>query len=160
MGHLAYFFRRRTTILFIQAGAILLLISSMVTWVAATGQGTEIALSGADLAPLVRMIGVLGVAAGVLITIARQWIRGVLAALTLGGALIALIAAGLVFIDPAAVASPSITGLGHTSDQFIHSIGFGAVLGAFGAVALSVGSLAVLLFSPSWEDETSEDSTR
>ena len=154
MGHLAHFFQRRNTILVIQAGAILLLISSVFTWVRVSGPDGDLTLSGAEMATLVRTIGVVGVGAGVLITLARRWVRGVLAAVVLGGGVIALIAAVLALIDPGAAAAPALSRIGAVGEDFV--TGFGLWAGLAGGLTLIVGSLGALLFSPSWEDEQEE----
>lgn len=105
IGHLAHFFQRRNTILVIQAGAVLLLVSSVLAWVRISGAGSTVTLSGAEMSTLVRTVGVIAVGGGVLITLARRWVRGALAAVLLGGGVISLIAAGLALIDPAAAAA-------------------------------------------------------
>ncbi|WP_300344828.1 Trp biosynthesis-associated membrane protein [Nesterenkonia sp.] len=150
IGRLAYFFQRRNTILVIQAGAILLLGSSLFTWIS-TG---DLSLSGADMAPLVRTLGVVAVIAGVLVSIARRWIRGLLGAVLLGGGVIALIAALLALLNPAAAAAPALSRLGEQAAAYSTGIGLWAAL--LGSLAVTAGALGVLLFSPGWEDETGE----
>lgn len=158
IGHLAHFFQRRNTILVIQAGAVLLLISSVLTWIQVTGDEAELTLSGAELATLVRTIGVIAVGGGVLITLARRWVRGALAAVLLGGGLIALIAAILALISPEAAAGPALSRLGVEGEVF--TTGFGLWAGLAGSLTLIIGALGALLFSPSWEDEAEGDATR
>lgn len=151
MGYLAHFFQRRNTVLVVQAGAILLLISSVFTWVSVSGPEGTVTLSGTEMVTLVRTIGVLGVGIGVLITLARRWVRGVLAAVLLGGGVIALIAAGLALIDPGAAAAPALSRIGVDGEAFAPGLGLWA--GLAGSVALILGALGALLFSPSWDDE-------
>lgn len=100
IGRLAHFFQRRNTILVLQAGAVLLLISSVLTWTSVSATEGEVAFTGAELTTLVRSIAVIGVGGGVLITIARRWVRGALAAVLLGGGLIALVAASVAMNAP------------------------------------------------------------
>lgn len=158
IGHLAHFFQRRNTVLVIQAGAVLLLISSVLTWIQVTGGEAELTLSGAELATLVRTIGVIAVGGGVLITLARRWVRGALAAVLLGGGLIALIAAGLALISPEAAAAPALSRLGVEGQDY--TTGFGLWAGLAGSLTLIAGALGALLFSPSWEDEAEGGASR
>ncbi|GAA4830669.1 Trp biosynthesis-associated membrane protein [Garicola koreensis] len=152
IGHLAHFFQRRNTILVLQAGAVLLLISSVLTWVSVGGGQSAVSLSGAEMTTLVRTIGVIGVIGGVLITMARRWVRGALAAVLLGGGLIALAAAVVAMLDPAQAAAPALSRLGADGD--VHTLGVGLWAGLAGSVVLISGALAVLLFSPGWDDES------
>ena len=152
IGHLAHFFQRRNTILVIQAGAVLLLVSSVLAWVRISGAGSTVTLSGAEMSTLVRTVGVIAVGGGVLITLARRWVRGALAAVLLGGGVIALIAAGLALIDPAAAAAPALSRLGAEGQDY--AVGLGVWTGLAGSLVLMAGSLGALLFSPSWDDES------
>lgn len=158
IGRLAHFFQRRNTIMVIQAGAVLLLISSVFTWVQVSGAEATFTLSGAEMATLVRTIGVVAVGGGVLITLARRWVRGALAAVLLGGGLIALIAAGLALISPEAAAAPALSRLGVEGQDY--ATGFGLWAGLAGSLTLMAGALGALLFSPSWEDEAEGGSAR
>lgn len=153
MGHLAYFFRRKPTVLVMQVGAVLLLVASVIGWVTVSSGAEEFSLNGAALTPLVRVVGVLGVVAGLLVTISRHWIRAVLASLVLGGGVITLIAAVTVLVEPAGAAEAAVTARGVAADNALVDVGVGAVMGLLGAVILCIGSVAVLLFSPSWDDE-------
>lgn len=158
IGHLAHFFQRRNTILVIQAGAVLLLLSSVLTWVRVSGAEETVTLSGAEMATLVRTIGVVAVGGGVLITLARRWVRGALAAVLLGGGLIALIAVVLALVDPEAAAAPALSRIGVQGTDY--ATGFGLWAGAAGSVALIAGALGALLFSPSWDDEAEGGESR
>lgn len=158
IGHLAHFFQRRNTILVLQAGAVLLLVSSVFTWVSVSGGEAAVALSGAEMTTLVRTIGVIGVGGGVLVTIARRWVRGVLGAVLLGGGLIALVAALVALIDPAGAAAPALSRMG--ADGQVFTSGFGLWAGLIGSLVLMGGALGVLLFSPGWEDEGPGGSAR
>lgn len=156
MGYLAFFFQRRNTILVIQTGAVVLLLSSILTWIRVSDSGNVVELSGADMAPVVRVIGVIGVVMGMLVTIARRWVRGLSGAVLLGGGVIALMAAILALSNPASAAAPALAGLGISAEDFGSSFGLWVALA--GSLALVTGALAVLLFSPGWEDESSEGS--
>ncbi|GAA1818935.1 Trp biosynthesis-associated membrane protein [Nesterenkonia flava] len=159
IGHLAYFFQRRNTVLFIQAGAVLLLVSTALTWVTATGLGdttavSTLALSGGEMAPTVRAMGLVGVAGGVAATIARRWARGLIGAVLLGAGAISLLATVLAIADPAAAAAPSLGEVTGTTEQAAqYSLGFGLWIGLIGGIVLTLGSLGLLLFSPGWSDE-------
>lgn len=158
IGRLAHFFQRRNTILVLQAGAVLLLISSVLTWTSVSAAEGVVAFTGAELTTLVRSIAVIGVGGGVLITIARRWVRGALAAVLLGGGLIALVAASVAMIDPAAASAPALSRLGVDGQDY--AIGVGLWTGLAGSLALMGGSLAALLFSPGWDDESDSGSAR
>ncbi|RJN33110.1 Trp biosynthesis-associated membrane protein [Nesterenkonia natronophila] len=159
MGYLAYIFQRRNTILIIQLGAVLLLISTALTWVTATGlpdtaAANEVRLLGGEMSPTVRAMGLVGVAGGVAATIARKWVRGLIGAVLLGAGVISLIGAVLTLLDPAATAAPALAEFTGTTDPAAtYSPGFAVWLAVFGATMLVVSSLAMLLFSPGWSDE-------
>lgn len=160
MGHLAYFFGRKTTILAIQAGAVLLLVSTAFTWVevdqsvgAATGGDSDVlSLRGGELSPVVQVIGVVAVIAGLLLSITTRWVRGVLGALLLGGGLIALLAGILMVFTPEGVLEFTGAAEGPLSGDD-YSVGLAAWLGVLGGLLVTVGAMAVLLFSPGWDDE-------
>ncbi|TLP77432.1 Trp biosynthesis-associated membrane protein [Nesterenkonia sphaerica] len=159
MGHLAYIFQRRNTILIIQVGSVLLLISTALTWVTATGlpetaAADELGLLGGEMSPTVRAMGLVGVAGGVAATIARKWVRGLIGAVLLGAAVISLIGAGLTLLEPAATAAPALAEYTGTTDPAAaYTPGFAVWLAILGAIMLLVSSLALLLFSPGWSDE-------
>lgn len=161
MGHLAYFFQRRNTVLIIQLGAVLLLVSTALTWVTATGlpetaAADEVNLLGGDMSPTVRAMGLVGVAGGVAATIARKWVRGLIGAVLLGAGVISLLGAALTVIDPAATAAPALAEFTGTTDPAAtYSSGFAVWLAVIGAIMLVISSLAMLLFSPGWNDERS-----
>lgn len=161
MGHFAYFFQRRNTILLIQLGAVLLLISTALTWVTATGlpetaAADEISLLGGEMSPTIRAMGLVGVAGGVAATIARKWLRALIAAVLLGAGVISLIGAGMTLSSPSATSAPALaeyTGVTEAAAEY--SVGFAVWLAALGAVLLTLSSVAMLLFSPGWNDEKS-----
>lgn len=159
MGHLAYFFQRRNTVLLIQIGSVLLLVSTALTWVTATGlpdtaAADEVNLLGGDMSPTVRSMGLVGVAGGVAATIARKWVRGLIGAVLLGAGVISLIGTGLTLLDPAATAAPALAEFTGTTDPAaIYSPGFAVWLGVVGSILLVLSSVAMLLFSPGWSDE-------
>ncbi|TLP98380.1 hypothetical protein FEF26_05255 [Nesterenkonia salmonea] len=159
MGHLAFIFQRKNTILIIQVGAVLLLISTALTWVTATGlpdtaAADEVALLGGDMSPAVRAMGLVGVAGGVAATIARKWVRGLIGAVLLGAGVISLTGAVLTLIDPAATAAPALSEFTGTTDPAAtYAPGFAVWLAVLGSVMLVISSLGMLLFSPGWSDE-------
>lgn len=161
MGHLAYFFQRRNTVLIIQLGSVLLLVSTALTWVTATGLPEtaavdEVSLLGGDMSPTVRAMGLVGVAGGVAATIARKWVRGLIGAVLLGAGFISLIGAALTIIDPAATAAPALAEFTGTTDAAAtYAPGFAVWMGILGSIMLVISSLAMLLFSPGWNDEKS-----
>lgn len=158
MGHLAYFFQRKNTILFMQIGSVLILISTVLTWVTATGLPSssttnEISLTGGEMASTIRSMGLVGVAGGVAATIAKGKLRGVIGAVVLGAAVIAFIGALLAAINPAAAAAPALSEhTGTTELAASYSVGFAVALALIGSVMLIITSLALLIFSPGWED--------
>lgn len=160
MGHLAYFFQRKNTILFIQIASVLILISTVLTWVTATGLPStattnEVSLSGGEMASTIRSMGIVGVAGGVAATIAKGKLRGVIGSVVLGAAVIAFIGALLAAVNPAAAAAPALseyTGTTELADSY--SVGFAVTLALIGSVMLIITSLALLIFSPGWEDST------
>lgn len=159
MGHIAYFFQRRNTILLIQLGAVLLLISTALTWVTATGlpetaAAAEVNLLGGEMSPTLRAMGLVGVAGGVAATIARKWLRALIGAVLLGAGVISVIGAGVALSNPAAAAAPALadyTGVTETAAEY--SVGFAVWLAVLGSVVLTLSSVAMLLFSPGWNDE-------
>lgn len=158
MGHLAYFFQRRNTILFIQIASVLILVSTALTWLTATGlpdtaAANEVSLSGGEMASTIRSMGLVGVAGGVAATIAKGWVRGLIGAVIFGAGIIALIGAVLALSNPASAAAPALAEYTGTTDPATgYSVGFAVWMALAGAVLLVISSLALLLFSPGWED--------
>ncbi|WP_150460075.1 Trp biosynthesis-associated membrane protein [Nesterenkonia ebinurensis] len=159
MGYLAYFFQRRNTILVVQLGAILLLVSTALTWVRVTGlpetaTTSSVSLVGAEMSPALGTMGLVGVAGGVAASIARRWVRGLIAAVLLGAGVMALFGTFGAIISPAdAAASALAEHTGTTERAGQYSVGWAVWMGLAGSGLLSLGSLAMLLFSPGWSDE-------
>lgn len=161
MGYLAYFFQRKNTILFIQIASVLILVSTALTWVTATGlpqsaAADEVTLSGGEMASTIRSMGLVGVAGGVAATIATGWLRGLIGAVIFGASIVSFIGSVLALINPAAAAAPALaeyTGITEPAGQY--SVGFAVWLALFGSVLLVISSLAMLLFSPGWSDAKS-----
>ncbi|WP_120004431.1 Trp biosynthesis-associated membrane protein [Nesterenkonia muleiensis] len=160
MGHLAYFFQRKNTILFIQIASVLILVSTALTWVTATGlpdtaAADEISLSGAEMAPTIRAMGVVGVAGGVAATIAKGWLRGLIGAVVFGAGVLSFVAAVLALSNPAAAAAPALADYTGTTDPAAeYAVGFAVWMALLGSILLVITSLALLLFSPGWDDDT------
>lgn len=156
IGHLAYFFQRKVTVVVIQTGSILLLLSTVMAWVHLE-PGPE-ALNGNEVSTLVRLIGLLGVVSGLLVSIFQGWLRGILAAVLLGGGFLAIITAALTIFNPVAASVTGMQQLGLTAETA--RLAFGAWFGLAGAILLSIGALAALLFSSTWNDEPETKKTR
>lgn len=153
------FFTRRNTIMVIQAGAVLMMISSVLTWITVTGLGAntaedQIRLSGAEVVDVLVVMGIVGVASGLAASIARQTARAVVGAILLGAAVISLLAVLYPLRNPAGAAAQQVGEVtGTTAAAAGYSLGFGPWLGLLGAVFLFFGALALLLVSRAWPEK-------
>lgn len=152
---------RRGVVLLSLIGGAALLASSTMTWVRAYGLGStstvqEVAMTGADLVETVTAMGLVGLAAGVAVTIARRLGRVVIGSVLFGAAIIALLAIRSVLADPARVASTAVGQItGTTAEAERYELGAAVWLGFAGALLLLIAALALLLVSHRWPDRQS-----
>ncbi|MGJ9405650.1 Trp biosynthesis-associated membrane protein [Nesterenkonia aurantiaca] len=152
---------RRGVVLMSLVGGALLLISSTMTWVQAYGLGStstvqEVAITGADLAETVTAMGLVGLAAGIAVTIAKRLGRIVIGAVLFGAAGIALLAIRSVLADPANAASAALGEItGTTADAQRYELSMAVWLGFTGALLLLIASIALLVVSHRWPDRRS-----
>ncbi|MGJ9372162.1 Trp biosynthesis-associated membrane protein [Nesterenkonia sp. CF4.4] len=152
---------RRNVVLMSLLGGALLLISSTMTWVSAYGLGStssvqEVAMTGAELVETVTAMGLVGLAAGVAVTIARRLGRVVIGSVLFGAAVIALLAIRSVLADPAGVASTALGEItGTTAEAQRYELSMAVWLGFGGALLLLIASLGLLLVSHRWPDRRS-----
>lgn len=152
---------RRNVVLMSLLGGALLLISSTMTWVTAYGLGStssvqEVAMTGAELVETVTAMGLVGLAAGVAVTIARRLGRVVIGSVLFGAAIIALLAIRSVLADPASVASTALGEItGTTAAAQRYELSMAVWLGFAGALLLLIASLGLLLVSHRWPDRRS-----
>lgn len=154
-------FTRRSVVLMSLIGGAMLLISSTMTWVQAYGLGStstvqEVAITGGDLVETVTAMGLVGLAAGIAITIAKRLGRIVIGSVLFGAAGIALLAIRSVLSDPANVASSALGEItGTTAEAQRYELSMAVWLGFTGAVLLLVASIALLVVSHRWPDRQS-----
>ncbi|MCH8564808.1 Trp biosynthesis-associated membrane protein [Nesterenkonia sp. LB17] len=152
---------RRGVVLMSLLGGALLLISSTMTWVHAYGLGStstvqEVAITGAELVETVTAMGLVGLAAGVAVTIAKRLGRVVIGSVLFGAAVIALLAIRSVLADPANAASAALGDItGTTADAARYELSMAVWLGFIGALLLLIASLALLVVSHRWPDRKS-----
>lgn len=152
---------RRGVVLLSLLGGAMLLISSTMTWVRAYGLGStssvqEVALTGAELVETVTAMGLVGLAAGVAVTIARRLGRVVIGAVLFGAAVIALLAIRSVLVDPANLATTALGEVtGTTAQAQRYELSMAVWIGFAGALLLLVAALALLVVSHRWPDRKS-----
>ena len=152
---------RRNVVLMSLLGGALLLISSTMTWVSAYGLGStssvqEVAMTGAELVETVTAMGLVGLAAGVAVTIAKRLGRVVIGSVLFGAAIIALLAIRSVLADPAGIASTALGEItGTTGQAQRYELSLAVWMGFAGALLLLIASLALLLVSHRWPDRQS-----
>lgn len=149
---------RRTVALTALAGAALLLLSSTLTWVTATGLGETAAVEhidvpGSDAAETVAAMGLVGLAAGVAVTIARRFGRWMIAAVLLISALASLVSAIGAIIDPHQAAQRAVGEVtGTMMEAADYSLGVGPFAAALGAVMMGAAAVALGAVSHRWPD--------
>ena len=150
--------RRRTVVLAAFIGAALLMVSTTMTWMTATGLPetaavAEVAVTGSEAADTVAAMGLVGLAGAVAVTIARRAGRWIIAALLLIAAVIALYTSVGALIDPAAAAEPVVGEVtGTTAAAQDYQLGLGAWTATFGAVLMVAASVVLISVSHRWKD--------
>lgn len=149
---------RRTAVLAALAGGMLLLIATTQTWVTASGLGDtsavqEVDLPGTDIAEAATAMALVGLAAGVALTIARRTMRRVIGALLLGAGAFSLYVVGAVIVSPGPASRAALGEITGTT-ELAGSYGLsGAVwLAAAGAAVLTAAGAVVLLLSGRWKE--------
>lgn len=159
-------FTRRTTALTAMAGGALLLISTLITWVTVTGLGetsaaADLDVTGAEAADAVTAMGLVALAGGLAVTIARKIARWIIGGVLIAAGLAALVAVLAAFLDPAAAASGAVGEVtGTTEAAASYDLGFGPWLGLIGGIIV-VGAASVLLtVSHRWTDRGTKKYSR
>lgn len=149
---------RRTVVLTALVGAGLLMISTTMTWVAATGLGetssvAEIEVSGSQAADTVAAMGLVGLAGAVAVTIAGRPGRWIIAVLLLIAAAMSLYTSVGVLIDPAGAAGQAVgEATGTTTTAQDYQRGFGAWAATFGAALMLAAAIVLGAASHRWPD--------
>lgn len=149
---------RRTAVLAVLAGGLLLLIATTQTWVTASGLGDtsaiqEVEIPGTDIAEAATAMALVGLAAGVALTIARRTMRRVIGVLLLGAGIFSLYTAGSVIASPgpsSLAALGEITGTTELASSY--ELAAAVWLAAGGSVLLGAAGLVVLMFAGRWKD--------
>ena len=149
---------RRTVVLTALLGAALLMISTTMTWIAATGLGetssvAEVEVPGSQAADTVAAMGLVGLAGAVAVTIAGRAGRWIIAALLLIASLMSLYASLGVLIDPAGAAESAVGEVtGTTTSAQDYQLGLGAWTATLGAALMLAASLVLGAVSHRWAD--------
>ncbi len=152
---------RRTVVWMTLIGGAMLLISSTMTWVTASGLGAtsavqEVEISGADLVDTVTAMGLVGLAAGLAVSIAKLLGRVLIGSVLFGAAIIALLSVRAVLADTSSTAASALGEItGTTAEAQRYELSGAVWLGFAGALLLLVASLALLLLSHRWPDRQS-----
>lgn len=152
---------RRTVVWTTLLGGALLLISSTMTWVTATGLGAtsavqEVEISGADLVDTVTAMGLVGLAAGLAVSIAKLIGRVLIGSVLFGASIIVLLSVRAVLADTASTAATALGEItGTTAEAQSYELSGAVWLGFAGALLLLVAALALLLLSHRWPDRQS-----
>lgn len=153
---------RRGVVFMTLIGGAMLLISSTMTWVTAYGLGStssvqEVAITGADLVETVTAMGLVGLAAGLAVTIAKRLGRALIGSVLFGASIIALLAIRGVLADPessAASALGEITGTTAAAQRY--ELSLAVWIGFAGALLLLISALLLLIVSHRWPDRRSK----
>ncbi|GAA1147423.1 Trp biosynthesis-associated membrane protein [Nesterenkonia lutea] len=149
---------RRTVVWMSLIGGALLLISSTLPWVSASGLGStsavqEVEISGAELVETVTAMGLVGLAAGLAVTIAKLLGRVLIGSVLFGASIIALLAIRAVLADPASAAAAALGEItGTTAQAQQYELSAAVWMGLLGALLLLIAALALLLVSHRWPD--------
>ena len=151
-------FSRRNVVLAALLGAALLMLSTTMTWVEASGLpetavAQAIQISGSEAANTVAAMGLVGLAAAVAVTIAGRIGRWIIAALLLGASAMALYTSVGALIDPAGAAAPVVgEASGTTAAAQDYQVELGVWTALVGAVLMLVAALVLLSVSHRWTD--------
>lgn len=153
--------RRRTVVLAAFIGAALLMLSTTMTWVSASGlpetsSVPEIEVRGSEAADTVAAMGLVGLAGAAALTIARRTGRWVIAALLLIAGAAALFTAVSALVDPVAAAEGVVgEASGITAAAEHYQLGLGAWTAAVGALLMLMAALVLFRVSHRWKDRRS-----
>jgi len=152
---------RRGVVFMTLIGGAMLLISSTMTWVTAYGLGStssvqEVAITGADLVETVTAMGLVGLAAGLAVTIAKRLGRALIGSVLFGASIIALLAIRGVLADPESSASSALGEItGTTAAAQRYELSLAVWIGFAGALLLLISALLLLIVSHRWPDRQS-----
>jgi len=153
---------RRGVVFMTLIGGAMLLISSTMTWVTAYGLGStssvqEVAITGADLVETVTAMGLVGLAAGLAVTIAKRLGRALIGSVLFGASIIALLAIRGVLADPESSASSALGEItGTTAAAQRYELSLAVWIGFAGALLLLISALLLLIVSHRWPDRRSK----
>lgn len=147
--------KRRTAVLWAIAVGAIILGTGAQTWIESTGVSglstTSVTTTGNQAAAVVPAMGLVGLAAGIALSMARQigrWVAGVL--LVLAG-LAAGLSAVFAVVDPAAAARAQVSAAsGTTADAASYVLTVWPWLTLVGGVLLLLCGLAVLVLGRGW----------
>lgn len=147
--------KRRTAVLWAIAAGVIILGTGAQAWIESTGVSglatTSVTTTGNEAAAVVPAMGLVGLAAGIALSMARRigrWVAGVL--LILAG-LTAGLSAVYAVLDPAAAAQTQVSATsGTTADAASYVLTVWPCLTLVGGVLLLLCGLAVLVFGRGW----------
>lgn len=147
---------RRSTVMLVLLGALLMLISSVLTWVHATGLGDTAALdsydlNGSEVAAIAQAMGLVGAAAAIAASLARLVMGRIIAVLLVVAGIVGVVASINVLIDPAAAslsALAEITGTTEIAGNYAPGLGLWVCL--IGGLLVLVSAAGMLIFSHRW----------
>lgn len=149
---------RSVTVLVVLLGGVLALIGATQTWVTATGFDAthidRVTVSGQETSPVITAMALVAIAAGAALSIARtigRWIVAIvtiLAAITTGGATIAVIANPLAAVAVKIAETTGTTGVTEQTAQLEVSVL--PWLSIIGAVIMLIGGIMALVVGGRW----------
>lgn len=157
---------RRGVVLIALIGAGLLLASTALTWVSASGLGDtatvdELDVTGSEAATVVTAMGLVALAAAVALSIARKLGRWVIAVLLFIAGAAGIFSAGRAVATPEQAAQTAVgEATGTLSQAAQYSLGAGPFLAAAGSLILLIAAVAIVLRSGSWVDASASKKYR
>lgn len=149
---------RRSVVLLAILGGALLMIASTQTWVTASGVDDlagvqEVEVPGTDLADTVTAMALVGLAAGLALSIARRVLRLIIGVLLAAAGVFAAVSIGGIVAAPQDSATAALGEVTRTTEQAAsYDIGAAVWLAMAGALILVLAGGLVLTVSSRWRD--------
>lgn len=148
---------RRAVALGALLSGVLILVATSQPWVTATGLGptsvsSSVDVAGSDAAQTVTAMGLVALAGGAAVSIARRLGRLIIAVLLLAAAAVTLVMVGSVVADPAGAAQTQLGDVTGTTEAAAEYALRPAIWLAAAGAALLLGPAALLLGSRGWPE--------
>lgn len=148
---------RRAVALSALLSGVLILVATSQPWVTATGLGptsvsSSVDVAGSDAAQTVTAMGLVALAGGAAVSIARRLGRLIIAVLLLAAAAVTLVMVGSVVADPAGAAQTQLGDVTGTTEAAAEYALRPAIWLAAAGAALLLGPAALLLGSRGWPE--------